>query len=124
MKRITADTTEGQIFGQIEEAKAALSRVVEKALTEDVLAGEKLVRAAQEVRNAEALAVVQFRYARLVAGGAATSGRLKYLFDAGTHSDDTWSGRGNDSTRAAQDVVRDWATREIEDVMWDSTHTT
>ena len=127
---ITAQTTEAQILQNVEDAKATLVTAAKKAALSSNIAGEALVRAAQEVRNAEAVATQQIRYLRMLQRQAklAENGepdpfevehQKDYLFDMiSCGADDTWSGRMNDSARAAHEAVLVWVQRQMEEVKY------
>lgn len=118
--RITAETTDGQILAPITAAKEAMVDKATEIVSDARMRGDELVNAAQMVRNAEALARVQMQYRNVCAHTDAPHVRLNFLLGAAAKRDDTWSGRGNDSTRAAQDAVTEWATAESYNVMADA----
>lgn len=133
MTTITAKTTEEAIMRNVVFALGNLAdEAADAQENPSRLGGEALVRAAQEVRNAQALATAQLRYLNLLLRLAeiAKSGephplaiqyRMDLLFTTiSSGADDTWSGRMNDSSRAAYDVVRDWACSEMNSVRYEA----
>lgn len=113
--RVTADTSDEDILAPIKAAKMSLSTYVASRISDPNMCGEELVVRAQAVRNAEALASAQLAYSRTLQMGR---DKLACLFDLVSTTDDSWSGRGNDSRRAADDVVREWAKTEVNHLWW------
>ncbi len=71
------------------------------------------------MKVAEDLASVQMRYRNLLeARNNDTVEALFFLVQTAAATNDTWSGRTNDSIRASQDAIRDWALRTAEDVKY------
>lgn len=115
--RIDANTTDEKILANVVSTKAALVKIATEAVESEYLLGEKMVQAAQAVRNAEALACAQTTYRNICQKNPAR--RASFLFDSVIRTDDTWSGRGNDSTRSAQDAVRQWVENQMSDLRFE-----
>lgn len=115
--KITASTTDEQITAQIDNAKQALAR----AVADRTLDGESMLRKAQYVVNAEALARAQYTYRNVLRNNPER--RVEYLFDLlARGADDAWSGRGNDSRRAAADEVRKWADQQFGEIRFEGSN--
>lgn len=114
--KITAETTNEQILAPIQAAKDALVQAATEAQSSEYLRGKDLVSAAQRVRNAEELATAQMLYRDHLKGAPEKAPFI--LFNLVSRVDDRWSGRGNDSTRAAHDVVVEWATNAMDDIRY------
>jgi hypothetical protein len=118
---ITATTTQQSILAQVETAKTDLWLFVRNITTgseQSLMRGEELVKKAQRVRDAEALAHVQLAY--LQTCRLAPEERINFLIRTlSREPEDTWSGRGNDSVRSANDAVRTWAASQVDDVRYE-----
>lgn len=115
--RITAETTNDQILEQIKVAQANLMEKALEASSSEFQMGKDLVHAAQAVRNAEALASAQIQYKSVLANKPENAVALLASL-LGRGADDTWSGRDNDSARAAFDVVRQWTSNELDNIRY------
>lgn len=110
MRNVTAATTDEQIVAPIADAKTALAEYATEQVTGEFQVGERLVGLAQAVRNAEELASAQLHYRDILVNKPENA--PFYLIDLLSRTDDSWSGRGNDSRRSASDVIRRWASDE------------
>lgn len=104
---ITATTTDESILANVQHAKDRLAILAATAVEDEHFVGEQLVRAAQQVRNAEELARVQLQYRNVLRNKPKNA--LPFLLDVlARGADDTWSGRDNESKRSAFDAVTSW----------------
>lgn len=109
---ITAETTDESIIAQIAYAKTRLQEGAAEAAATEHFMGEHLVSLAQNVYSAETLANAQMGYRNVCQN--APENRVFFLADlAAKGADDRWSGRNNDSNRAAHDAIIGWARDEI-----------
>lgn len=105
---ITAATTDDEIGAPVRAARSELAAAAAEAgasQSDFSGYGATLVVLAQAVRDAEAVARVQHAYRGII---GTPSEKLSFLFSIAAASDDTWSGRGNDSRRAERDAVVAW----------------
>lgn len=115
-RTITAETTDEQILAPIKRAKQALLDFVTEEIDGEYLKGDQMVQKAQAVQVAEAVAHVSMRYAQVVRDENVTNEKkMTFLIRLLTENpDDQWSGRKNDSKRAANDAVREWARDQFD----------
>ena len=121
-QNITAETTEASIIASVINARRVLAEKAAEYAAESTdnpeeffLRGDSIVGYAQNVATAEALMAAQLRYLKVCQ--RKPENRLKVLFDLVSRgADDSWSGRRNDSKRAAFDAVRDWARDQAFDL--------
>lgn len=119
-KMITAETTDEQIMAPVLAARKSLQDVLNEQKDSEYLLGERMVRAAQAVRDAEAVSAAAFSFRNVVAkkgdDNLILTQSLMGLLVRG--ADDTWSGRGNDSNRSAHDAVRRFAEDQFDHIRY------
>jgi len=116
-KQITAQTTDEQILAPVVKAKNDLLEMATEFAGSEFQGGERLVGAAQNVRSAEAVCQVAFEYRNVLRNTSDPQKATEYLVSVLCRgSDDTWSGRGNDSRRSANDAVRAFVTEMFDNL--------
>lgn len=124
-KMITADMTDEQIQAPAKRAREEMLTVALEAQESEFLQGDKFVRAAQSVKNAEAVAGAAHTLLRMRQNEKSDMDILLYLMGLLTRgADDTWSGRGNDSNREAHDAVRKFAEDQADHIRYGNQHGT
>lgn len=119
MNHIAADTADEQILSASVAARKALLKLAAESVESEYLQGGELVKLAQRVKNAEAVAVAALRYRDMLKRSDDKAERLLHLAGLlANGADDTWSGRGNDSNREAHDAVRAFAEGCIDDIRY------
>ena len=112
---VTRSTTDEQINAGVEYSRKVLAERAARAVSSQFIEGEDMVRLAQEVWNAEALRTAQLRYRHVCQHTDSTLALMRCLFDIVATSI-TGLSLSNDSRRAAQDVVREWAKVQMDHV--------
>lgn len=118
-RTITAETTDEQISAPVESAKKGMLNSALEAQDSEFHFGERFLRAAQQVRNAEAVASAATLYRNTLRN---TSDKMKAMETLmgilSRGADDAWSGRENDSARAAHDAVRTFVTQMADNLKY------